>query len=260
MVRRLRIRRDSADHGGQVRGLLVGQPGRGLVEQDQPRLAGHRARDLDQPSLARRRACRPAPAATGRRRRTRSRRARRRAARRRAATRTASPRCRRPSAPRWPARSGTCGAPPSGRGGSAASLSRSSPKARTVPDAGPDESGQHVEERGLARAVRPDEAAGALLERQVHVVERGDAAVPDGQVGDLDHAARPLRRRGPDDDAGRPTSLLIRPPQFLHVLRELVGDARRRGGQHLQHADAEQDREPRRTTRPGPAGRRAAAA
>ena len=40
------------DNGGQVRGLLVGQPGGGLVEQDQPGLAGDRAGDLDEPPLA----------------------------------------------------------------------------------------------------------------------------------------------------------------------------------------------------------------
>src|SRR6201996_2001492 len=45
------VRRDVPDHAGQVTGLPVGQAGRGLVEQDQPRLAGDGAGDLDEGGL-----------------------------------------------------------------------------------------------------------------------------------------------------------------------------------------------------------------
>ena len=43
---------DPADQLAEVGGLLVGQPGRRLVEQHQPRLADHGPGDLDEPPLA----------------------------------------------------------------------------------------------------------------------------------------------------------------------------------------------------------------
>src|SRR5581483_12094996 len=58
------------------------------------------------------------------------------------------------------------------------------------PRGGPDEAAQDVEERGLARAVRSDETARPLIERQAHGVQRGDAAVADGQAVDFDHGTR----------------------------------------------------------------------
>ena len=42
----------AADDAPEVLGLLVGQAGGGLVEQDEPRLADDRARDLDEAALA----------------------------------------------------------------------------------------------------------------------------------------------------------------------------------------------------------------
>src|SRR3954452_5700915 len=43
---------DAADDSAEMRGLLVGQAGGGLVEQHEARLADDRPRDLDEPSLA----------------------------------------------------------------------------------------------------------------------------------------------------------------------------------------------------------------
>src|SRR5206468_4181422 len=56
----------------------------------------------------------------------------------------------------------------------------------------PDEAAEHVEEGGLAGAVRPDQPAGARLELNGHPVERGDAAEAHGEVVDVDHLARSL--------------------------------------------------------------------
>src|SRR4051812_14251856 len=51
-----------------------------------------------------------------------------------------------------------------------------------------DEPADAVEERRLACAVGADQAAdGAVSDRQLHVVERGDSAEADGQAGDLQH-------------------------------------------------------------------------
>src|SRR4051794_637314 len=48
-----RVLGDRADHAPEVLGLLVGQPGGGLVEQHEPRRADDRPRDLDEAPLAR---------------------------------------------------------------------------------------------------------------------------------------------------------------------------------------------------------------
>ena len=42
---------DPADDAAEVRGLLGGKPGCGLVEQHDARLADDRARDLDEPAF-----------------------------------------------------------------------------------------------------------------------------------------------------------------------------------------------------------------
>src|ERR1700733_10369168 len=88
---------------------------------------------------------------------------------------------------------------------------------------GPDEAAQHVEEGGLAGAVRSDEAAGTLLEGQAHVVQRGDAAVADGQAFDFDHVVllgaglrsllrrkRPRRARSLGTWSARPAGAVVR--------------------------------------------------
>ena len=49
------------------------------------------------------------------------------------------------------------------------------------------DAGHHVEAGGLAGAVRPDQAEDlALLDVEGHLVERGDATEPDGDVVDLE--------------------------------------------------------------------------
>ena len=128
---------DPPDHVAQMLGLLVGQAGRGLVEQHEPR----RPTTARATSTSRRS---PAPSVpTWRRvgprvRRTRSRRARlaRGWRARGSSARGPSPRCRRSRAPRSPARSGRCAAAPSARGGSGPS--RAGPRRRrvTLPAAG----------------------------------------------------------------------------------------------------------------------------
>ena len=100
-----------------------------------------------------------------------------------------------------------------------------------------DEAAQHVEERRLARAVGTDQPAGARLEGQRHAVERRDAAEAHGQVADLDHDAVSLAGRP------RPKRRRIRRPRFAMSRGNWYDEAGRRGEQHLQDADAEQDRE-----------------
>ena len=103
-----------------------------------------------------------------------------------------------------------------------------------------DEAAEHVEERGLAGAVGADQPAGARSNVDGHAVERRDAAEAHGQV------ARPRSRRASASRAAAAPSEQRRrsgAPELGHVLRELVDEALGRGQQHLQHADAEQDRQ-----------------
>ena len=58
-----------------------------------------------------------------------------------------------------------------------------------------DEAGEDVEERRLPGAVRADQAARALRERDAHVVDGRDAGEADREPFDLDHAAAPFRNR-----------------------------------------------------------------
>ena len=109
---------------------------------------------------------------------------------------------------------------------------------------GLDEAAEDVEERRLAGAVRPDQAAGAAREGDGHVVDRGHPREADGEVLDLDHGDF-LRgagglRNGRDDQA----------PEVREVLRELLGDPAGGGQEHLQQADAEDDEEPVRVDAP----------
>ena len=101
-----------------------------------------------------------------------------------------------------------------------------------------DETAEHVEERRLAGAVGPDQPARPLLEGHAHAVERNDAAEADGQIGDLDQDSR---SRGAAGRLNRPP---IQPGEPGDVLGHLLDDPARRRGQHLQHPDPEQDRQP----------------
>ena len=113
--------------------------------------------------------------------------------------------------------------------------SRSSPNACTLPLGGPHEAAQHVEERGLAGAVGPDQPARARVEGDRHAVEWRDAAEAHGQVGDLDHRALLRAARAPGDESRR--AAVPGAPGPWAPARE----AARRRQQHLQHADAEED-------------------
>ena len=155
---------DLADHLAHVRGLLVGEPGGRLVEQHQPRASDDRPGELDQTALARRRACPPCEAGSMSRPTNAIASSTSGGGVDRSAwsARGSSRRCRTPTAPRSPARSGTCGAAPSARGGSASSPGGPRRTRATAAGRGLDEPAQDVEERGLAGAVRPDQAARPL--------------------------------------------------------------------------------------------------
>src|ERR1700722_19964183 len=70
-----------------------------------------------------------------------------------------------------------------------------------------DKPAEHVEEGRLARAVRPDQATGAVLEPDGHRIKWRDAAEADGEVGDLDHKPSPDR-----SDSGAATAAVGSPP------------------------------------------------
>ena len=208
----------------EVLGLLVGQPGAGLVEQHDA-WAARRRRGRSRRGAARaRRARRPWPSAATSRP-TNSIAAQHvgapRARVRRPSARGSSPRCRTPTAARSPARSGTCAAAPSARAGSRPSCSRSSPKARIEPAAGLDEAAEDVEERRLAGAVRADQAARPAGEDEAHVVDRRDAREAHGEALDLDHGVVLVAARE------RARTARGQPAEVGHVLRELLRRARR---------------------------------
>ena len=186
--------RDLLDDVAELLGLLVGKPGRRLVEQDDARACRRRR------ARPRRAAARAAPSAADLRLRRHVEadeldraRARRLAATRawRRSARGSSRRCRRPTASRSPSRSGTSAAAPSAPAGSRPSRAGSRRTPRSTPARGLDEAAEDVEERRLAGAVRADQAAGAAGEDDAHVVDRRDAGEADGE------ALRPRSRRLP---------------------------------------------------------------
>src|SRR5271165_947863 len=107
--------------------------------------------------------------------------------------------------------------------------SRSVPKARTVPDAG-----RTKPDRTLKKVVLP--APFGPMRPQVPCSKTRSM---------LSSEVTPPYRTVRLAISSMPHQLHDPAAEFLHVLRELVGDAGRRGGQDLQHAHAEQDREPR---------------
>ena len=217
-----------------------GSPAAGSSSSDDPRLADDGPRDLDEPPLRARPGCRP------------WRRDRRRGRRTSSAPSTSSRRvprvselrvlpaparrCRGPRAPRSPARSGTCAAGPSARGGSAACASRSSPKAHDRSARRRHEAGQHVEERRLAGAVGADQPARAAS--NVTVMPSSGRTPPNSTVRSVISITR-----GPRSDAARSRRSPSRAPSLARSLRHLRREPGRGRGQHLQHADAEQDRQ-----------------
>ncbi len=182
------------DETAQVLGLVVGKAGGRLVQQDNPRVAGDRARHFDQPPLA--------------------------------CAQHSDLVVRHPVEP--DERERLDDVRPAGRavaGGvlvhhehvvedrepfdGLLGLERASKPPARAPEVGhrqnvlaegangardgPDEAAEDVEERGLAGAVRPDQPTRAAGEADGHAVDRKHAAEADGQILDLDHAGDPLR-------------------------------------------------------------------
>ena len=71
------------------------------------------------------------------------------------------------------------------------------PSRSTAPRVGPLEAADHVQERGLPRPVRPDDAANlAALRPRDHAVERADAAERDREIADGEHRPVAAATRG----------------------------------------------------------------
>ena len=132
-----------------------------------------------------------------------------------------SPRSRRPTAPRSPARSGRSAAAPSGRGGNGPSRAGPRRTRCTLPADGRTNPLRTLKNVVLPAPLGPISPHVPLSKRDVHPVQRGDAAEADGQVGDLDH-----RRRRPPAARGAPSPQSNR-PRRREVLGHLVDESRR---------------------------------
>ena len=199
---RSRLLRNSPDHLAQVLGLLIGQPGGGLVEQHQLRPSDDGAGDLDQPAL------------TGPERAHRGIRIDLEPGER--------DRAEHVLAPRGAAQLGVLidqrdviehrqlldrllglERPPHPPPRAAEMDDRQQVFAERAycPPGRPDETAQDVEERRLAGTVGADQPAGTVLEGQTHAIERGDAAEADSQAVNFDRPG-PAQPAPPPDCEG----------------------------------------------------------
>ena len=239
------VLRDLLDHLPELLRLLVREPRGRLVQQHDPGLADDGPRELDEAPRTGARAHRPSRSAEavepdeGERAHDVVVAGRACASRvlvdhaRRSRTRTAaSIACSVWNVRRRPQRARR----------KSAMRSRSSPNARTDPDAGATNPLRTLKNVVLPAPFGPIRPQVPSRERHGHVVERRDAAEADGQPVDLDHGGPCVRGVSPErlrDQRGRGSS----------CLGELRHDALRRRHEHLQDADAEEDEQEVRVPR-----------